>query len=587
MSTKREPAAAGPAAASPRGFHLPDWLSGYQAGWLRSDVVAGVTLAAYLLPAALGDASLANLPAEAGLYACLCSGFVFWLFCSSRHTAITVTSAISLLLGSSLGDLAGGDTTRFGALAAGTGLLVGALGILAWLVKAGGIVHFISESVMIGFKAGIALVLASTQLPKLCGFGGAHGGSFWERMGHVFAHAGETNGTALATGLAALGVLLLGKWLLPGKPVAIVVVLGGIVASRWFALDDAGVKILGTVPQGLPPVHLPAIGWHDLDELLPLAFACFLLAAVETAAIGRMFAAKHGTRLDSDREFLAIGAANLAAGLGGGLPVSGGMSQSLVNESGGARTPLSGLVAAVLMLAVTVWFSGLLADLPQPVLAAIILMAVTSLIRFAALARLWRAHRQEFLVAMVALVGVLGAGLLRGVLIGAILSLLLLLRRAARPHVAFLGRIPGMDRFSDLERNPDNEPVPGALLFRSEASLLYFNVEAVREAVLAELRAAATPVRLVVCDLSTSPHVDMAGAEMLAALHEELAGRGVQFQVVEARANVRDMLRLEGLEEQLGPIDRRASLAEVVRAFLGGPPPRPGTVGTAGTAPLA
>ena len=559
----------------PRERRLLSWLSSYDSAALRADVIAGITLAAYLLPAAIGDSSLANLPPEAGIYACLFSGFVFWLFCSSRHTAITVTSGLSLLLGSSLGALAGGDVTRFGALAAATTLLVGGLSLVAWLVKAGSIVNFISETVMIGFKAGIALVLASTQLPKLFGFGGAHGGDFWSRMSHFFEHVSETKGAALALGLAALGVLLAGKKFLPGKPVAIFVVVGGIVAARAFELGQRGVKMLGEVPQGLPALRLPAIGWQDLNELLPLAFACFMLAAVETAAIGRMFGRKHGHRLDADREFLAIGMANLASGLGSGMPVSGGMSQSLVNESGGARTPVSGLVASILVLVVALWLSALLADLPQPVLAAIVLMAVTSLIKFQALKRLWRAHRSEFYVAMAALVGVLCSGILRGVLIGAIISLALLLRRAARPHVAFLGRIPGMQRFSDLERNPDNEAVPGALLFRAEASLLYFNCESVREAVLAKVRAAATPVRFVVCDLSTSPHVDMAGAEMLIGLHGDLAQKGIQFQVVEARAKVRDMLRVEGFEDRAGAISRRDSLSEVVAGFAGSQAPAP------------
>ena len=560
----------GPGTKTPTRKRLLAWLSEYNPAWLRADVVAGITLAAYLLPAAIGDSSLANLPPEAGIYACLFSGFVFWLFCSSRHTAITVTSGLSLLLGSSLGALAGGDVTRFSALAAATTLLVAGLSLVAWLVKAGSVVNFISETVMIGFKAGIALVLASTQLPKLFGFGGAHGGDFWSRMSHFFDHVSETEGASLALGLTALAVLLAGKRFLPGKPVAIFVVGGGIVAARAFDLGQRGVKMLGEVPQGLPGLRLPAIGWNDLNELLPLAFACFMLAAVETAAIGRMFGRKHGHRLDADREFLAIGMANLAAGLGSGMPVSGGMSQSLVNESGGARTPVSGLVASLLVLVVALWFSGLLADLPQPVLAAIVLMAVTSLIKVSALQRLWRAHRSEFYVAMAALVGVLCSGILRGVLIGAIISLALLLRRAARPHVAFLGRIPGMQRFSDLARHPDNEPVPGALLFRAEASLLYFNCESVREAVLARVREAAAPLRFVVCDLSTSPHVDMAGAEMLMGLHRDLEQQGIQFQVVEARAKVRDMLRVEGFEDRVGAVNRFASLAEVVAALSGG-----------------
>src|SRR6187397_3553166 len=185
---------------------MPDWLKSYEPKWFRSDALAGVTLAAYLLPAGIGDASLAGLPPEAGLYACLFGGLAFWLFCSSRHTVITVTSAISLLVGSSLGGIAGGDTTRFGALAAATALLVALIAFVAWLAKAGSIVNFISESVMTGFKCGVALFLASTQLPKLFGFHGAHG-SFWENSGHFFKHLSETNTASLAIGGAALAVL--------------------------------------------------------------------------------------------------------------------------------------------------------------------------------------------------------------------------------------------------------------------------------------------------------------------------------------------------------------------------------------------
>jgi high affinity sulfate transporter 1 len=539
------------------------WLRGYPAAWLRPDIVAGVTLSAYLLPAGIADASLAGLPAEAGLYACLYAGLVFWLFASSRHTAITVTSAISILLGSTLGELSGGDPARHALLAAATALLVAALSFIAWLVRAGAIVDFVSETVMIGFKAGIALVLASTQLPKLCGFEGAHG-DFWERISYFVSHVGETNAASLELGLVALALLLLGKRFLPSRPVALFFVIGGIALASFVDLAALGVKLLGEVPQGLPLPSLPALPRTVLNDLLPLAVACFMLGAVETAAIGRMFARKHGYRLDSNQEFLALAGANLAAGLGQGFPVSGGMSQSLVNETGGARTPLSGLVAAGVVLVVAVFFSGLLRNLPQPVLAAIVLVAVTGLVKASALQRLWRLHKSEFAIAMAALVGVLAAGILRGVLIGALISILMLLRRASRPHVAVLGRIPGTTRYSDLARNPDNEPVPGVLIFRVESSLLYFNVSYVRDTAWERVSAERAGLRLVVWDLSTTPHVDVAGAEMLAELHHDLAAVGIAFRIVEARGAVRDILRSEGLEEGVGEISRHLSLDAVL-----------------------
>lgn len=542
------------------------WLRFYERTCLRGDGFAGITLAAYLLPAALGDASLANLPPQAGLYACLFGGSVFWLFCSSRHTVISVTSAISLLVGASLGEIAGGDASRFGALAAGTALLMALIAFIAWLVKAGSIINFISESVMTGFKCGVALFLASTQLPKLFGIHGAHG-NFWVNSGTFLKHLGDTHPTSLIVGGVALAVLVLGKVFLKNKPVALFVVVCGIAASGWLGLDARGVRLLGEVPQGMPVFGLPAIGWADLNALLPLAFACFLLGAVETAAIGRMFTAKHGGRLDANQEFLALAVANLAVGLGRGFPVSGGSSQSLVNEGGGARTPLSGAIASAIILVVVLFFSHLLAALPQPVLAAVVLVAVAGLFNVSSLKELWRGDRLEFLVAIAAIIGVLGQGLLRGVMIGAIISLVLLIRRASRPHVAFLGRVAGTRRFSDCERHPDNVLIPGVLVVRPESGLLYFNMDHVRDTISERVRGEVPPPKLVVLDLSASPYVDIHAAHMLAGLADELAAAGCRLQVVEARAAVRERLRGAGVDAKLGTVSRMTSIADAVEAF--------------------
>lgn len=542
------------------------WLAGYHLSWLRGDVVASITLAAYLVPSGLGDASLANLPPQAGLYACLFSGLVFWLFCSSRHTVITVTSAISLLVGATLGEIAGSDTIRFGALAAGTAVLVAAIAFIGWAARAGVIVSFISESVMIGFKCGVALFLASTQLPKLFGIHGAHG-DFWENSGHFIRHLGETNKASLGVGAAALLLLVLGKTLLRDKPVALFVVIGGIVGSMLLGLEARGVKLLGDVPQGLPAIGLPALQWTDLNTLLPLAFACFLLGAVETAAIGRSFAAKHGGRLDANQEFLALAGANLAAGLGAGCPVSGGMSQSLVNEGAGARTPLSGALAALIVLVVTLFCTRLLRDLPQPVLAAVVLVAVSGLFKVSSLQELWRGDRREFVVAVAALIGVLGSGLLRGVMIGAVISLVQLIRRASRPHIALLGRIHGTRRFSDYDRHEDNELIPGVMIFRPEASLVYFNVDHVCDTIQSQLRAQSEQPRLVVLDLSAAPFIDIQSAHTLAGMAHDLSRIGIRVQVVEARAPVRDRFRAEGIDGVLGGVTRFRSVADAIEDF--------------------
>jgi len=445
-------------------------------------------------------------------------------------------------------------------------LIVGVLAFLAWLAKAGVIVNFISESVLVGFKCGIALFIASTQLPKLFGFKGGHG-DFWERSGHFFSHLGETNTPSLLLGVAAFAVLLLGKRFLKNKPVALFLVIAGIIIASSMDLGRLGVKLLGQVPQGLPPFGLPAVHVSDLNDLLPLALGCFLLGMVETAALGRMFAVKHGYRFDANQELLGIASANVMAGLGHGFPVSGGMSQSLVNESGGARTPLSGFIAALLMLLIVLFVSGALRYLPQPVLAAIVLMAVTGLFKLSALKHFWRADRAEFVVALAALLGVLGSGLLRGVMIGAVISLVQLLRAASRPNVAFLGRIPGSRRFSDRQRHPDNQLISGILIFRPESGLVYFNVDHVCRTILDRVNAEPTLPKLIVLDLSAAPRVDLQSAQALGDLSNELIGKGLQFQAVEARSSVRDRLRNEGVDSKLGGINRFRSVADAVDDF--------------------
>lgn len=544
------------------------WLRIYQRGWFRFDLLAGITLAAYLLPAALGDASLANLPPQAGLYACLFGGLVFWIFCGSRYTVVSVTSAISLVIGASLGEITGGNPIRFGALAAGTALLVSLIAFVAWLAKAGVLVHFISESVMTGFKCGVALFLASTQLPKLFGFHGTHG-SFWGNTGFFLKHLNEMNTTSLLVGGIALALLILGKIFLKHKPVALFVVIGGIIAASTLSLEAHGVKLIGVVPQGIPPLKVPALFWRDLNQLLPLALACFLLGAVETAAIGRMFVAKHGGRFDANQENLALAASNLVAGLGGGLPVSGGTSQSLVNEEGGAKTPLSSALAAVFILVVVLFFSHLLSALPQPVLAAVVLVAIAGLFKLSTLQELWLDDRSEFVVALAAFAGVLTFGLLRGVMLGALISLVQLARVSSRPHVALLGRIPGTRRFSDRDRHQDNELIPDVMIFRPESALIYFNVDHVCEAILNRVGVEATPPKLIVLDLSAAPIVDMQSARTLAGMVDELTAMSIQFHAVEPRSSVRDRLRREGVDIKLGGIDRFTMVADVIDHFLG------------------
>jgi sulfate permease, SulP family len=554
-------------------FPPAHWLAAYRPQWLVGDAVAGVTLAAYAIPVSLAYASLAGLPPQHGIYGYLLGGLFYALFGTSRQLAVGPTSAISMLVGVTVAGMAGGDLARWADIAALTALVFAGMCILAWLLRLSTLVNFISETILLGFKAGAALTIAMTQLPKLFGVPGG-GEHFFERVWTLVGQLGDTNVAVLGFGLAALALLWLGERWLPGRPVALFVVAASIVVLSVTPLADLGFKTVGALPQGLPELRWPALQLRDVDGVIPLAFACFLLAYVESVSAARTLAEKHSYEIDPRQEFLGLGAANVAVALGQGYPVAGGLSQSSVNDKAGARTPLALMFASGTIALSLLFLTGLLRNLPNVVLAAIVLVAVKGLIDVPALRRLWRVSRFEFGIAMVALVGVLLLGILKGVMLAAVVSLLLLVRRAARPHVAFLGRIPGTRRYSDLERNPDNEVIPGVVIFRVEAGLFYFNVEHVRQVVWQKLRAAAVPVRLVVADLSTSPYVDVAGARMLAALHTDLATAGIQFRLVEARAAVRDILRAEGLEGRLGQISRRTSVDDSIEGYSHHPEPR-------------
>lgn len=539
------------------------WLSAYDRRGVSADVVAGVTLAAYMLPAAIGDASLAGLPAQAGLYACLFSSLVFWAFCSSRVTAISVTSAISLLIGATLGGMDGGDPSRHAALATTTALMVAVLGGIAYVLRAGTIVNFFSETVLVGFKFGVACVLASTQLPKLFGFAGTHG-DFWEAMGHFLRALPQTNPIALLIGGTALFLILAGKKLFKNRPVSLVVLIASIAAARMLRLEDYGVKLIGDVPSGLPWPALPTVSRADLNMLFPLASACFLLAAVETSAIGRMFAQRHGYRLDATQEFLAIGVSNLAAGAFGGFPVSGGTSQSLVNDGAGAKTPLSGLVSALVIMFVALMLTGLLRHLPQPVLAAIVIAAVTGLVDVHKLREIWRFDRSEFAVTAAAIIGVLGSGLLNGVVIGVALSILLLIRRAAHPRVTEVARVPGTSYFADIVRHPENERVPGVLIVRPEGSIVYFNVDHVRDRITELIAAGEPPAHLVVMMMAAVPFLDLAGCELVLDLKKTLSQQGIELRLAEARDAVCDALRRAGAEPSIDLASAKLRVADAV-----------------------
>ena len=540
------------------------WLAEYRAAWLPGDIIAGITLAAYAIPVSLAYAGLAGLPPQVGIYGYLLGGIGYALFGSSRQLAIGPTSAISLMIAGIVGTMAEGDVQRYAQIASLAAFTVAALSLFAWLLRLSVLVKLISDSILLGFKAGAGLTIAMTQLPSLFGVkGGGH--NFFERAFLLAGQLSQMQYLVLIVGVVAIGLIVLGERLLPGKPVALGVVMLAIFAATALGLPALGVPITGEIPAGLPTLAGPALRLSDVEGIVPLAAGCLLLAYIEGVSAARTFAAKHGYALDPRQELLGIGAANLAAAIGHGYPVAGGLSQSAVNDKAGARTPLALVFASITLALCLLFLTGLLENLPKAVLAAVVLTAIYGLLDFPALFRMWRVSRLDFLAATIALVAVLALGILDGILLAALASISLLLARVSRPHVAFLGRVPGTNSYSDLDRHPENEPLTDAIAFRPEASLIYVNADTVLESVLSRLEMAApATIRLAVCDLSAAPYLDLAGSRMLHELHAELASRGIILRIVGAHGTARDLLRADGVEQKVGGLYRAATLDTVL-----------------------
>lgn len=544
------------------------WLKEYSLKTLGGDSIAGITLAAYAIPVSLAYATLAGLPPQYGVYGYLIGGIFYAFLGTGRQLAVGPTSAISMLIGVTLAGLAEGDVQRWIELASLSAFVFAGMSILAYIMRLSSMINFISETVLTGFKAGAAIAIGISQLPKLFGVPGGGETSF-ERLSLLVNQIPGTNITVLIFGIVAITMMIAGVKLFPGKPVSILVVALSIIVISFTPLGNMGFKTVGIIPSGLPKLHIPGFNLEDTGSILALSFACFLLAYIESVSAAKTLAQQNGYEIDSRQELLALGVANLATALGQGYPVSGGLSQSAVNDKAGAKTPLSLVVASLTIAICLLFLTGLLKNLPMVILAAIVLVAIRGLVDIKEMKRMLRVNRFDFIIAMTALVAVLVFGILQGVLIAALFSLILIIRNVSSPHIAFLGRIPGTNRYTDIKRHPDNELIPGVLLFRVESPLVYFNVATVYNRVWAKVKENTATLRIVIFDLSTSATIDSSGARLIKRLYTNLKERGIELKVAEAHSGVRDMLRLEDIEHLLGHVSRRDTLHDVIVTAIG------------------
>jgi high affinity sulfate transporter 1 len=539
------------------------WISSYTTKRFGLDLVAGLSLAAFVIPESLAYASLAQLPPVTGLYCYLVAGIAYALFGTSRQLAVGPTSALAIVIAGSVAAMGGGDPSRAIALASAVALTAGVVCIAGRFVGLANAAYFISNPVLVGFKTGAAFYIASTQLPKLFGLEGGTG-DFFERIAHVVISLPQTHVPSLVIGVAAIALFIGFERALPGRPTTLVVVVAAVAVMTIFRLGESGIKIVGDLPSGLPDIGLPDIHASDISALIPVALACFVLAYGETISVARSFAEKYGYEINPEQELMALGAANIAAGMAHGFPVAGGMSQTAVNDMGGATSPMALLVTSGAIALTLLFFARFFHNLPEPVLGAIVLMAASHLVRLEDLRRLRIESRPEYWAALLALAGVLLFGLLDGLLLAAVGSLVMLIAHASRPVVVVLGREPSTGRFVSRARNPDAGDTPRALVVRSAGAWLYFNAEHIRRQVIHMIDNAPPGTRIVVLDFSTVPSIDITAGAILQALARILKERGITVELAELRDEIVENLKIIGAERDLGSIAAHRTIEDIL-----------------------
>ena len=527
------------------------WLPGYERRWLRGDLAAGIAVTALVVPKNLGYADIAGVPLQNGLYAAAAGGIVYALFCTSRHISTGPSSSLAAVAGGAvvITDLGGEQAAQ---LVAAIALATGLLFLLLALLRMGWIASFLSKAVVTGFLAGAAVDVVIGELPKLTGTS-AEGDNAWRELGSWLGTLGDMHWTTLLVGVTALAVILGLRRLAPAIPGALVLVAGGLLASSLFDLGAHGVALVGEVPRGLPVPELPDLGLvrDHYATVAIAAVALLLIGFSQTAGDARAFAARHRYRIDVNQESAAQGMANLGAGLFQGMPVSTSLSASSLNESAGARTQVASLVTGGLVLATLLVLAPLFSELPKAVLGAVIIDAVVfGMIDVAELRRLYRVTRFDFWVAAAAIVGVLSAGVLAGVVVGVVLSLGWLVYVATRPPLPLLGRQPGTQVFRDLDENPADETFTGIAVLRMDGGLFFATAEALEERVrdLAEDH----DRRGLVLDLEGVNFIDSQGAAKVTEIHALTDADGVTLRLARVKPQVLAVLRADGIIDRIG-----------------------------------
>ena len=558
---------------SPHGIRrlLPvvEWLPRYERSWLRGDLMAGIAVTALVVPKNLGYAGIAGVPLENGLYAAAAGAIIYALFCTSRQISTGPSSSLAAVAGGAVlvTNLAGQEAAQ---LVAAITLVTGVLFLLLALLRMGWIAQFLSKAVITGFLAGAAVDVTIGELPKLTGTSSS-GDSTWRELATWIQGLAGISWTTLAVGLVSLAVILGLRFSAPAVPGALVLVVGGLIASGLLDLGAHGVALVGHVPRGLPSPALP--GWQlvraHLATIGIASVALLLIGFSQTAGDARAFATRHRYRIDVNQESVAQGMANVGAGVFQGMPVSTSLSASSLNESAGARTPVASFVTGGLVLLTLVVLAPIFSALPKAVLAAVIIDAVVfGMIDVAELTRLYRIVRFDFWIAVAAILGVLSAGVLAGVVIGVVLSLGWLIYVTTSPRIPVLSREPGTEAFRELDDHPGDETFPGIAVLRLDGGLFFATAEALDERVRTAVRETEPQLHAVVLDLEGVDFVDSQGAAKLAELDEVTRAEGVVLRLARVKPQVGAVLEADGFGAALGGNRIHGGVNEAIEAQL-------------------
>lgn len=534
-----------------------DLLTNYKSKWLPKDIVAGLVLSALLVPQGMAYAELSGLPAVTGLYTSIMCLIGYAVFGPSKILVLGPDSALGPMIAATILPLAGanGDPSRAIALASMLALMTGAIMVAAGALKLGFVADLLSKPTILGYMNGLALTIIVGQLPKLFGFSVDADGFIGDLTGFVAGLAGgDVVPAAAAVGILSLLLIMVLHRFVPKLPAVLVAVILAILATMVLDLGALGVELVGTMPQGLPSLTIPIVQWSDLALLFTGALGIALVVLTDTISTATSFAERHGEEVDGDKETIGIGASNLAAGLFQGFPVSTSASRTAVADQAGAKSQITGLTGALVIAAMLLAVPALFADLPQPVLAAVVIVAATSLADIPGTRRLYHQRRTEFALSIVALLGVVLLGVLPGIVVAIAMSVANVFRRVWRPHQAQLGRVEGIPGYHDAETYPNAELLSHGVLFRFDAPLIFANTGTFRDAIRG-IAAQATAPSWIIVAAEPMTDIDTTGCDMLndLVIAMDLAGHRLVF--AEMKDPVRAKLKQYGMDQAL-PEDR-------------------------------